>query len=69
MIKPDHNLVLEKINKGYNFIALSLDTIFLGEISRNLNASKYLNLNENISCNTARMASSRFPNKPMAQIF
>ena len=35
VIQPDHKLVLEKIKKGYNFIAFSLDTIFLGNISRN----------------------------------
>ena len=35
VIQPDHNLVLEKIRKGYNFIAFSLDTLFLGSIARN----------------------------------
>lgn len=35
VIKPDFNLVLDKISKGYNFIAFSLDTLFLGEICRN----------------------------------
>jgi 2-keto-3-deoxy-L-rhamnonate aldolase RhmA len=34
VIEPDHNLVLEKINKGYNFIAFSLDSIFLGQMAR-----------------------------------
>jgi len=34
VIKPDHHLVLEKIQKGYNFIAFSLDTLFLGTICR-----------------------------------
>ena len=31
VIEPDFNLITEKINKGYNFIAFSLDTIFLGK--------------------------------------
>ncbi len=35
VIKPDYQLVLEKINIGYNFIAFSLDTLFLGSIARN----------------------------------
>ena len=30
VIAPDFNLVLEKINKGYNFIAFSFDAYFLG---------------------------------------
>ena len=30
VIQPDHRLVLEKIDKGYNFIAFSLDVLFLG---------------------------------------
>ena len=34
VIKPDYNCVLEKIQKGYNFIAFSLDTLFLGTICR-----------------------------------
>ena len=34
IIKPDHKLVLEKLNKGYSFIAFSLDTVFLGTICR-----------------------------------
>lgn len=34
IIQPDHNLVRDKVRKGYNFIALSLDTIFLGNICR-----------------------------------
>ena len=39
VIKPDHNLVLEKIRDGYCFIAFSLDTLFLGTICKNeLNA-------------------------------
>ncbi len=34
VIQPDYKLVLDKIEKGYNFIAFSLDTIFLGGIVR-----------------------------------
>ena len=34
VIQPDHKLVLEKIRAGYNFIAFSLDTLFLGTICR-----------------------------------
>jgi|TARA_Y100000310_G_C20657052_1_gene802513 2-dehydro-3-deoxyglucarate aldolase len=34
VIKPDYSLVLEKINTGYEFIAFSLDTIFLGTTCR-----------------------------------
>ena len=34
VIQPDHQLVIDKINKGYNFIAFSLDTLFLGQIAR-----------------------------------
>ncbi len=34
VIEPDHSLIQEKINKGYNFIAFSLDTLFLGSIAR-----------------------------------
>lgn len=34
VIQPDYQLVLDKIEKGYNFIAFSLDTIFLGTIAR-----------------------------------
>lgn len=34
VIQPDYRLVLEKIEKGYNFIAFSLDTVFLGTITR-----------------------------------
>jgi 2-keto-3-deoxy-L-rhamnonate aldolase RhmA len=30
VIQPKHELVKEKINKGYNFIAFSIDTLFLG---------------------------------------
>ncbi|MDQ7816749.1 MAG: aldolase/citrate lyase family protein [Melioribacteraceae bacterium] len=35
VIQPDYNLVLEKVSKGYNFIAFSLDTLFLGTACRN----------------------------------
>jgi 2-dehydro-3-deoxyglucarate aldolase len=34
VIQPDFNLVLDKIEKGYNFIAFSLDSLFLGTIAR-----------------------------------
>jgi len=34
VVEPDHNLVQEKIKLGYNFIAFSLDTIFLGTFCR-----------------------------------
>ena len=35
VIQPECKLVLDKIEKGYNFIAFSLDTLFLGSIVRN----------------------------------
>jgi len=35
VIQPDYKLILEKIKEGYNFIAFSLDTLFLGTICRN----------------------------------
>lgn len=35
VIQPDYKLVMEKVNKGYNFIAFSLDTLFLGTLCRN----------------------------------
>lgn len=35
VIQPDYNLVNEKIAKGYNFIAFSLDVLFLGTLVRN----------------------------------
>jgi 2-dehydro-3-deoxyglucarate aldolase len=35
VIQPDYQLVMDKIEKGYNFIAFSLDTLFLGQIARN----------------------------------
>ena len=34
VIQPDHKLVMDKISKGYRFIAFSLDVIFLGTICR-----------------------------------
>ena len=34
VIKPEYSLVVEKIKLGYNFIAFSLDTLFLGTKSR-----------------------------------
>ena len=34
VIKPDANLVKEKIDKGYNFIAFSWDTYFIGNACR-----------------------------------
>lgn len=35
VIQPDFELVNEKIAKGYNFIAFSLDVLFLGTLVRN----------------------------------
>ncbi len=35
VIKPDYELALEKIRKGYTFVAFSLDILFLGTICRN----------------------------------
>lgn len=35
VIQPDYNLIIEKIKRGYNFIAFSLDTLFLGTLCRN----------------------------------
>lgn len=35
VVQPEYQLVLDKIEKGYNFIAFSLDTFFLGHIARN----------------------------------
>jgi 2-dehydro-3-deoxyglucarate aldolase len=35
VIQPDFQLVLDKRDAGYNFIAFSLDTLFLGSIVRN----------------------------------
>ena len=32
VIQPDYKLIIEKIKRGYNFIAFSLDTLFLGSI-------------------------------------
>ena len=34
VIQPDYELVIDKINKGYDFIDFSLDSLFLGETSR-----------------------------------
>ncbi|WP_276359564.1 aldolase/citrate lyase family protein [Daejeonella sp. H1SJ63] len=34
VIQPDAQLVLNKIEQGYNFIAFSLDTLFLGHMAR-----------------------------------
>jgi len=34
IIQPDHKLVIEKLNNGYDFIAFSLDTLFLGTLCR-----------------------------------
>ncbi|MCF7822818.1 MAG: 2,4-dihydroxyhept-2-ene-1,7-dioic acid aldolase [Candidatus Marinimicrobia bacterium] len=34
VIQPDYKLVMEKIDQGYNFIAFSLDSIFLGQAAR-----------------------------------
>ena len=34
VIQPDYRLVEEKINKGYDFIAFSLDTLFLGTLAK-----------------------------------
>jgi 2-keto-3-deoxy-L-rhamnonate aldolase RhmA len=34
VIGPDYKLILDKINLGYNFIAFSLDTLFLGTLAR-----------------------------------
>lgn len=35
VVPPDYNLVLEKQNKGYNFIAFSFDVFFMGQMIRN----------------------------------
>ena len=34
VIQPDYNLVKDKLKLGYNFVAFSLDTLFLGTIAR-----------------------------------
>lgn len=34
VIQPDHRLVLEKIAAGYDFIAFSLDSLFLGTLAK-----------------------------------
>lgn len=43
VVPPDYRLVLEKQNKGYNFIAFSFDAFFLGQIIRD--QLKYLKQN------------------------
>ena len=35
VIEPNYELVKDKIKKGYNFIAFSLDSVFLGSLVRN----------------------------------
>ncbi len=35
VIRPESDLVIEKISKGYDFIAFSIDTLFLGTLCRN----------------------------------
>jgi 2-dehydro-3-deoxyglucarate aldolase len=35
VVPPDYKLVIEKLNKGYNFIAFSFDLNFLGQMIRN----------------------------------
>jgi len=45
VIQPDYKLVLDKIKKGYNFIAFSLDTLFLGTLTRNQMGKLKSNLN------------------------
>lgn len=35
VVEPDYTKVLEKIEKGYNFVAFGFDAIFLGTICRN----------------------------------
>ena len=45
VVPPDYRLVLEKQNKGYNFIAFSFDAYFLGQIIRD----QLKNLNTNSS--------------------
>ena len=35
VIESDHNKVLDKIQKGYNFLAFSIDFFFLGDLARN----------------------------------
>jgi 2-dehydro-3-deoxyglucarate aldolase len=34
VIQPDYKLLIEKIKKGYNFLAFSLDVLFLGTLIR-----------------------------------
>ena len=67
VIEPEH-LLVQKINEGYNFIAFSLDTIFLGSLLREeMKKIKKMEMNI-IGIIPARLASSRLPNKPMAEI-
>jgi len=47
VINPDYQLVMDKIKRGYNFIAFSLDILFLGTITRNQMAELKSNLNRN----------------------
>ena len=35
VVPPDYQLVLDKVQKGYNFIAFSFDAYFLGQMIRN----------------------------------
>ena len=68
VIEPEHLLVQKKINEGYNFIAFSLDTIFLGSLLKEeMKKIKKMEMNI-IGIIPARLASSRLPNKPMAEI-
>jgi 2-keto-3-deoxy-L-rhamnonate aldolase RhmA len=47
VILPDFNLVIEKISKGYDFIAFSLDTLFLGQIARDQMTQLYSSFKKN----------------------
>jgi 2-dehydro-3-deoxyglucarate aldolase len=38
VIQPNYDLVLEKVDLGYNFIAFSLDSLFLGQTARTQNS-------------------------------
>ena len=60
VIKPDYKLVINKIKQGYNFIASSLDTLFLGTIVRKQmeQLKKELSIMNIIGIIPARMASS-----------
>ena len=35
VIESDHSFTLQKINKGYTFLAFSIDFFFLGDLARN----------------------------------